>query len=121
MHRADLAYAGGVYRLSGGREYRSFDATIVALHCDDGTVGWGESASSHIFLCYNKQGCEGRGRDGAHKAIAQMAMTRDKGHGAPHTLPGSQKVWQEGNDVSGDLNQGMWSGGDVYLFQKRAR
>lgn len=84
-------------------------------------VGWGESASSHIFLCYNKQGCEGRGRDGAHKAIAQMAMTRDKGHGAPHTLPGSQKVWQEGNDVSGDLNQGMWSGGDVYLFQKRAR
>ena len=42
-YRADLAYAGGVYRLSGGREYRSFDATIVALHCDDGTVGWGES------------------------------------------------------------------------------
>ena len=51
IHQADLAYAGGVYRLSGGREYRSFDATILALHCDDGTVGWGESTpfgSSYI-------------------------------------------------------------------------
>ena len=43
VHQAELAYSGGVYRLSGGREYRSFDATIIALHCDDGTVGWGES------------------------------------------------------------------------------
>jgi len=43
IFQADLAYAGGVYRLSGGREYHSFDATILALHCDDGTVGWGES------------------------------------------------------------------------------
>ena len=43
VHQAELAYAGGVYRLSGGREYRAFDATILSLHCDDGTVGWGES------------------------------------------------------------------------------
>ena len=43
VHQVELAYSGGVYRLSGGREYRSFDATIIALHCDDGTVGWGES------------------------------------------------------------------------------
>lgn len=43
LHQAELNYAGGVYRLSGGREYRAFDATILALHCDDGTVGWGES------------------------------------------------------------------------------
>ena len=43
VHKADLAYAGGVYRLSGGREYRAFDATFLSLHCDDGTVGWGES------------------------------------------------------------------------------
>ena len=28
VHKADLAYAGGVYRLSGGREYRAFDATF---------------------------------------------------------------------------------------------
>ena len=34
VHRVDLAYAGGVYRLSGGREYRSFDATIATDACD---------------------------------------------------------------------------------------
>ncbi|MEC9145940.1 MAG: enolase C-terminal domain-like protein [Pseudomonadota bacterium] len=43
VHKAELAYAGGVYRLSGGREYTSFDATILSLHFADGTVGWGES------------------------------------------------------------------------------
>ena len=46
VHQAELAYAGGVYRLSGGREYRAFDATILSLHCDDGTVGRGESTPS---------------------------------------------------------------------------
>lgn len=39
----DLPYSGGVYLLSGGREYRSFDATIVRVVADDGTEGWGES------------------------------------------------------------------------------
>jgi len=43
VFRHDLAYAGGVYELSGGRTYRSFDATCVRLTADDGTVGWGES------------------------------------------------------------------------------
>lgn len=32
-----------MYRLSGGREYRSFDATIVRITTDDGLEGWGES------------------------------------------------------------------------------
>ena len=39
----DLPYAGGVYRLSGGREYRAFDATLVRVTGDDGSEGWGES------------------------------------------------------------------------------
>lgn len=43
VFQVDLPYSGGVYRLSGGREYRSFDATIVRLTSDDGTEGWGES------------------------------------------------------------------------------
>jgi cis-L-3-hydroxyproline dehydratase len=29
VYQVDLPYAGGVYLLSGGREYRSFEATIV--------------------------------------------------------------------------------------------
>lgn len=43
LYKADLPYAGGVYLLSGGRRYTSFDASIVRIVCDDGTEGWGES------------------------------------------------------------------------------
>ena len=43
VFQVDLPYAGGTYRLSGGREYRSFDATIVRLQTDAGIDGWGES------------------------------------------------------------------------------
>jgi len=43
LHQLDLPYAGGVYRLSGGREYRSFDASLVRVVTDTGLDGWGES------------------------------------------------------------------------------
>lgn len=43
VFQVDLPYAGGVYRLSGGREYTSFDATIVRITTRDGLEGWGES------------------------------------------------------------------------------
>ncbi|MEM8705002.1 MAG: mandelate racemase/muconate lactonizing enzyme family protein [Actinomycetota bacterium] len=43
VFQADLPYAGGVYELSGGRTYESFDATLVRVTADDGTTGWGES------------------------------------------------------------------------------
>jgi cis-L-3-hydroxyproline dehydratase len=43
VFQVDLPFAGGVYRLSGGREYRSFDATIVRIETDAGLEGWGES------------------------------------------------------------------------------
>ncbi|RWG46814.1 MAG: mandelate racemase [Mesorhizobium sp.] len=43
VFQVDLPYSGGVYLLSGGREYRSFDATIVRVTTDDGLEGWGES------------------------------------------------------------------------------
>lgn len=43
LFQVDLPYSGGVYRLSGGREYTSFDASIVRITADDGTQGWGES------------------------------------------------------------------------------
>ena len=41
--QVDLPYSGGVYLLSGGREYRSFDATIIRITTDTGVEGWGES------------------------------------------------------------------------------
>jgi cis-L-3-hydroxyproline dehydratase len=43
LHDVALPYAGGTYRLSGGRTYTSFDAAVVRVTCDDGTEGWGES------------------------------------------------------------------------------
>ncbi|WP_394888572.1 mandelate racemase/muconate lactonizing enzyme family protein [Mesorhizobium sp. AaZ16] len=43
LYQVTLPYSGGVYQLSGGREYRGFDAVIVRVEADDGTEGWGES------------------------------------------------------------------------------
>lgn len=43
LFQVDLPYSGGTYRLSGGRTYESFDASIVRITSDDGTEGWGES------------------------------------------------------------------------------
>ncbi|KAE8368397.1 enolase C-terminal domain-like protein [Aspergillus caelatus] len=43
VFQVDLPYSGGVYYLSAGREYRSFDATIVRITTDTGIEGWGES------------------------------------------------------------------------------
>ncbi|WP_406690749.1 mandelate racemase/muconate lactonizing enzyme family protein [Saccharopolyspora sp. ID03-671] len=43
LYQRDLPYPGGVYRLSGGREYRSFDGSFVRVVTDDGIEGWGES------------------------------------------------------------------------------
>ncbi|KAE8371687.1 enolase 2-phosphoglycerate dehydratase [Aspergillus bertholletiae] len=43
VFQVDLPYSGGVYHLSGGREYTSFDATIVRITTNNGLEGWGES------------------------------------------------------------------------------
>ncbi len=43
VYQVDLPYAGGSYHLSGGREYTSFDATIVRVTTDSGLTGFGES------------------------------------------------------------------------------
>ncbi|WP_210529537.1 mandelate racemase/muconate lactonizing enzyme family protein [Rubellimicrobium arenae] len=43
LYEVELPYSGGVYLLSGGREYRSFGAAIVRVVADDDTEGWGES------------------------------------------------------------------------------
>lgn len=43
VFQVNLPYSGGVYLLSGGREYPSFDATIVRVTTNTGIEGWGES------------------------------------------------------------------------------
>jgi L-alanine-DL-glutamate epimerase-like enolase superfamily enzyme len=43
VYRVLLPFSGGVYRLSGNRTYREFDATLVRIIADNGLEGWGES------------------------------------------------------------------------------
>ncbi len=43
LYQIYLPYSGEIYLLSGGREYRSFDASIVRIVTDDGLDGWGET------------------------------------------------------------------------------
>ena len=43
VFQLDLPYSGGIYLLSGGREYSFFDSTIVRVLTDSGIEGWGES------------------------------------------------------------------------------
>lgn len=43
VFQVDLPYSDGVYRLSGGRGYSNFDATIVRITTQNGIEGWGES------------------------------------------------------------------------------
>ncbi|KAF5005838.1 hypothetical protein FDECE_7743 [Fusarium decemcellulare] len=43
VFQLDMPYSGGVYYLSGGREYPSFDGTFVRITTEDGLEGWGES------------------------------------------------------------------------------
>lgn len=47
VFQKDLPYSGGVYRLSGGREYRQFDATFVRITIQNGLE---ERAISVILL-----------------------------------------------------------------------
>ncbi|KAL4965013.1 mandelate racemase/muconate lactonizing enzyme family protein [Aspergillus stella-maris] len=43
VYQATLPYSHGVYLLSKGREYRSFDATFIRVTTSTGIEGWGES------------------------------------------------------------------------------
>lgn len=43
VFQVDLPYAHGVYHLSAGRYYTSFDATIVRVTTNNSLEGWGES------------------------------------------------------------------------------
>lgn len=43
LYSIELPYSGGVYLLSGGREYTAFDATVVRIETHCGLEGFGES------------------------------------------------------------------------------
>ncbi len=43
VYQVDLWVPGGAYYLSGGRNFSSFDSTVVSIEADDGSLGWGEA------------------------------------------------------------------------------
>jgi len=43
IYSTHLPYAGGTYRLSGGRSYTGFQATFARVLTECGLEGWGES------------------------------------------------------------------------------
>jgi L-alanine-DL-glutamate epimerase-like enolase superfamily enzyme len=43
LYQVHLPYSGGVYLLSGGREYTGFDAAILRIETETGIEGWGET------------------------------------------------------------------------------
>ncbi|MEM7343119.1 MAG: mandelate racemase/muconate lactonizing enzyme family protein [Chloroflexota bacterium] len=76
VFQVDLPYSGGVYTLSGGREYRSFDATFVRITADNGLEGWGESTpfgSTYIAA-------HGRGVRAGIEEMADYLLGRDPRH-----------------------------------------
>jgi len=57
VFQVNLPYSGGVYRLSGGREYHEFDATFVRITTQTGLEGWGESTPfGTTFVAAHAQG-----------------------------------------------------------------
>ena len=92
VFRLDLPYSGGVYRLSGGREYRSFDATVVRLTTEHGLEGWGESTpfGSNYVAAHAL---------GVRSGIAELA---------PHLLGADPRHVDRVNDLMDDVLAGHY-------------
>jgi L-alanine-DL-glutamate epimerase-like enolase superfamily enzyme len=69
VFRVELSYSGGTYLLSGGREHRGFDATIVRVTTDGGLEGWSESTRfGATYVAAHARG--------ARAGIAELAPAR---------------------------------------------
>lgn len=87
LYQLDLPYTGGVYRLSGGREYRSFDASLIRMVSDSGIDGWGESTPfGGTYIAAHASG--------ARAAIAEIA---------PHLLGRDPRQLDRINDLMDDI------------------
>ncbi|GAB5469588.1 MAG: mandelate racemase/muconate lactonizing enzyme family protein [Rhodospirillales bacterium] len=66
VYRVELPAAGGVYYLSGGRSFTSYESTLVRIETDDGCIGWGEA-------CPFGKGYGAAHPGGIRAGIAEMA------------------------------------------------
>ncbi|MFK7938673.1 MAG: mandelate racemase/muconate lactonizing enzyme family protein [Roseovarius sp.] len=76
VFQVDLPVKGGVYRLSGGREYTSYDATIVRITTACGLIGWGESTPFGATYIASHAG----GTRAALAVLAPALLGRDPRH-----------------------------------------
>ena len=90
LYQVDLPYSGGVYHLSGGRTYSSFDASIVRIVTDNGLEGWGESTPfGSTYIAAHATG--------ARAGIAEIA---------PHLLGQDPRQLDRINDTMDDALMG---------------
>ena len=75
---------------------------------------------SSLYLLYSKDNCEGRGMDDPEnptKALTRIKMIRD-GDNCPPSMREGSRIWTA-SSASGDFNENMNSGGDVYMCETR--
>ena len=110
-----------VHRKLDDKDFVPRERCSAASKCDPTICQAKVGYEGQVYLCYTKTGCEGRGGPGSGKlALKKLGGNRDQGLTPPDGMPGAAKVWQSGEGVTGDLNQGMDYGGDVFLFELRA-
>lgn len=98
----------------------SFDLVSLGMR-SDGNFRQDDKGPS-LYLCLTKDGCEGRSGDDKMKptkALSKVGLNRGDGN-CPSSMSSGTRIWQKGNDVTGDFNQGMWSGGTVRMCEATA-
>mgnify|MGYP006135759571 CR=1 FL=1 len=75
-----------------------------------------------LWLCIAKNGCEGRGNDDIANpvpALDGIGLSRNNDGNCSNDLAKGTRIATRG-DADGDFNQGMSSGGDVFMCEQRA-
>ena len=76
-----------------------------------------------LWLCRAKDGCEGRGLDdpkNPRPALSQIGLARNKEGRCPKTMHKGRGISTLGG-LTGDFNENMNSGGDVWMCEERAK
>ena len=88
----------------------------------DGDIGQYEHDPA-LYLCVSYNGCEGRGGDNIADplpALAKIGLARNDEQKCPKDMRSGRLISTRGG-ATGDFNQNMWSGGDVWMCEERAK
>ena len=76
-----------------------------------------------LYLCVAYNGCEGRGGDDVSDplpALAKVGLARNTEQRCPKDMRDGRLI-STSDGATGDFNQNMWSGGDVWMCEERAK